>query len=106
MPAPRVPALFSLFRQRGPRGFDLVTRYYDPLKEEREERIRKARADADAEGLLTADRRFFAERMRHSWQRQGSDRTHLIRLVLIMTMVIVILYFIVKGFGLLEYWNA
>jgi len=106
MPAPRIPALFSLFRQRPTRGFDLVTRYYDPLKEQRDERLRKVRADAVAEHSRSADRELFAERMRHSWQRQSSDRTHLIRLVLIMGMVIAILYFIVKGFGLLEYWNA
>ena len=32
--------MFSLFRQRGPKGFDPVTRYYDPLKEAQEERLR------------------------------------------------------------------
>lgn len=106
MSAPRLPALFSLFRQRPTRGFDLVTRYYDPLKEERDERLRKVRAEALVEEERRADRDLFAERMRHSWQRQSSDRTQLVRLVLIMGMVIAILYFIVKGFGLLEYWNA
>lgn len=106
MPAPRIPALFSLFRQRGPRGFDLVTRYYDPLKEERDERIRKVRREMDATALQEEDRRLFAERMRHSWRRQSSDRAHIIRLVLIMCMVMVMLFFIIKGFGLLTYWNA
>lgn len=106
MSAPRIPALFSLFRQRGPRGFDLVTRYYDPLKEERDERLRKARsAGAVADGR-SAGRELFAERMRHGWRRQSSERAHLVRLVVIMGMVIAILYFIVKGFGLLAYWNA
>lgn len=98
--------MFSLFRQRSTRGFEPVTRYYDPLKEQRNERLRKVRAEALAEEGVKADRELFAERMRHSWHRQSSDRTHLIRLVLIMGMVIAILYFIVKGFGLLEYWNA
>lgn len=98
--------MFSLFRQRPTRGFDLVTRYYDPLKEARDERLRKVRSVAMVEEERRADRELFAERMRHSWHRQSSDRTQLIRLLLIMGMVIAILYFIVKGFGLLEYWNA
>jgi hypothetical protein len=101
MSAPRLPALFSLFRQRGPRGFDLVTRYYDPLKEERDERLRKARATAKTEVPDAGNRELFAQRMRHSWQRQSSDRTHLIRLALIMTVVLVIISFIVRSFGLL-----
>jgi hypothetical protein len=95
-----------MFRQRGPRGFDLVTRYYDPLKEERDERIRKARASARTPDPRAEDRELFAQRMRHSWQRQSSDRTHLIRLVIIMSMVIAILYFIVRSFGLLAFGDA
>ncbi|MCW5898027.1 MAG: hypothetical protein KIT10_02065 [Flavobacteriales bacterium] len=102
----RVPALFSLFRQRGPREFHIGTRYYDPLKEQREERLKRTRREADARDLRTADRELFAQRMRHSWRRQSSDRAHIMRLVVIMGLVIAILYFIVKGFGLLGYWNA
>lgn len=106
MSAPRLPAMFSLFRQRPTRGFEPVTRYYDPLKEERDERISKARAEAQATDTRAADRELFAGRMRHSWQRESSNRTQLIRLVMIMGMVMVILFFIVRSFGLLEYWNA
>jgi Flp pilus assembly protein TadB len=98
--------MFSLFRQRGPKGFELATRYYDPKKEERAERLKKLKREADAETLRAEDRRLFAERMQHSWRRQSSDRTHIVRLVLIMGMVIAILYFIVKAFGLLAYWDA
>lgn len=106
MPAPRLPALFSLFRQRDTRGFDLVTRYYDPVKEEREERIRTARVSAKEDPQSAADRELFAQRMRHSWQRQSSPRTQLVRLVLIMGMVMIILLFIVRSFGLLALWDA
>lgn len=98
--------MFSLFRQRGPKGFDPVTRYYDPLKEARDERLRKLAAEQRAEAERTADRDLFAERMRHSWRRQSSDRAHLIRLVVVMGLVITILYFIVKGFGLLATFNG
>jgi hypothetical protein len=93
--------MFSLFRQRSTRGFDPVTRYYDPVKEEREERLSKARVQRDGEALRDADRALFADRMRHSWQRESSDRSHLVRLVLVMGMVLVILFFIVRSFGLL-----
>ena len=106
MSAPRITAMFSLFRQRGPKGFDLATRYYDAQKEEREERLKKLKREADADTLRAEDRRLFSERMRHSWRRQSSDRAHILRLVIIMGMVIAILYFIIKGFGLLAYWNA
>ena len=98
--------MFSLFRQRGPKGFDLATRYYDPVKEEREERRRKVKKETNGAELIGHDRELFADRLRHSWRRQSSDRSHIIRLVLIMGMVIAILFFIVKGFGLLSYWNA
>ena len=98
--------MFSLFRQRGPKGFELATRYYDARKEERNERMAKLKREADADVLREEDRRQFAERMRHSWRRQSSDRAHIVRLVIIMGMVIAILYFIIKGFGLLTYWNA
>lgn len=106
MPAPRIPALFSLFRQRGPRGFEPATRYYDQAKEEREERQKRIRAAAEANEPVPADRELFAQRMRHSWQRESSNRTHLVRLLLVMTMVIVILFFIVRSFGLLAIIDA
>lgn len=106
MSTPRLPAMFSLFRQRPTRGFDPVTRYYDPLKEERDERINKALAEAKSTVTRAADRELFASRMRHSWQRESSTRSQLIRLVMIMGMVMVILFFIVRSFGLLDHWNA
>jgi hypothetical protein len=106
MQAPRLPALFSLFRQRGPRGFDPVTRYYDPVKEEREQRLERLRKEHLANGPGTYDPELFSRRMRHSWQRQSSDRSHLVRLVLIMSVVMIILYYLVRTFGLLEHWNG
>ncbi len=103
MNPPKLPVAFSLFRQRGPKGFDFPTRYYDAEREAREERLKKARERADAEGLLDADRAMFAERMRHSWQRQTTERSHITRLLMTMGGVMVILYFIIKGFGLVQF---
>lgn len=100
MQAPKLPTAFGIFRQRKLRGFDYTPRYYDPVEEERKERIERARA----EGRSSASARHaeLRERMRHSWQRDGSDRASLMRLVAIMGMVCIILYFIIKGFGLLD----
>ena len=89
--------MFSLFRQRGARGFDFPTRYYDAEKEEREQRHRAVR-----EGSAEA-KELFRERLHHSWHRERSSGAHLQRLVLIIGMVTVILYFIIKAFGLVRF---
>ncbi len=106
MEAPRLPALFSLFRNHGPRGFNPVTRYYDPVKEEREERLQRLRKEHSNREYTDLDRQLFAKRLRHSWQTQSSDRSQLIRLVSIMAVVMVILYYLVRSFGSLENWNG
>jgi hypothetical protein len=43
-------AIPSFFKQNKPRGFNYVPRYYDPAKEEREERLRAWRRENGAEG--------------------------------------------------------
>jgi hypothetical protein len=95
--------MFSLFRQRGPRGFDPATRFYDPEKEARAERLRRSGGNSvlreDAR-----DREAFARQIRHSWQRKhGSGGGQVQRLVLSIGMVSVILYFIIKAFGLVRF---
>jgi len=100
MQAPKLPAMFSLFRQRGPRGFDLPTRYYDAEKEQREERKRSIRVQAKSGSV---DHELFRERLHHSWHRERSGSAQLQRLVLIIGMVSVILFFIIKGFGLVRF---
>lgn len=100
MQAPKLPTAFGIFRQRKLRGFDYTPRYYDPVEEERKERIE--RAVAEGRSAASARHAELRERMRHSWQRDGSDRASLMRLVAIMGMVCIILYFIIKGFGLLD----
>ncbi len=106
MPAPKFTAMFSLFRQRGPKGFYMGTRYYDPVKEEREERLQRLRAEIDPDRRHSIDREILAQRMRHSWRRQSTDRSHLVRLVIVMGLVMTILYYLIMSFGLLEHWNG
>ena len=84
----------------------MATRYYDPVKEEREERLQRVRASRDPITGKEYDRELFAQRMRHSWQRQTTSRSHLIRLVIVMGLVITILYYLIMSFGLLEHWNG
>ena len=91
-----------MFRQRGVRGFDFPTRFYDAEQEARNERRKRSMAESGIDADRASQRDRFAERLKHSWHRPSSDRSHLLRLVLIMGMVCVILYFILKGFGLLD----
>lgn len=100
MPAPKLPAMFSLFRHRGPRGFDMPTRFYDAEKEARAERAERIRKQ---QGISSEDRALFAERMRHSWQRKRSGTAQVQRLVFSIGLVTVVLYFIIKGFGLASF---
>lgn len=92
--------MFSIFRQRRPRTFDYAPRYYDPKAEERQER--RVRFTARNEGVPDGPHADFRERMRHGWSRPGGERASTMRLTLIMGVVCVILYFIVKAFGLLD----
>lgn len=100
MQAPRLPAMFSIFRQRRPRTFDYSPRYYDPRAEERQERRVRfaARNDDEPDGPHAE----FRQRMRHGWARAGGERASTMRLVMIMGVVCVILFFLIRAFGLLD----
>lgn len=106
MPAPKFSAMFSLFRNSGPRGFQPAMRYYDPVKEERMERLERLRKGHNSNDLMAYDREILAGRIRHSWHRQSADRTHLMRLLIVMGVVMIILYYLIMSFGLLEQWNG
>ena len=41
--------------------------------------------------------------MRHSWQRQSSNNGHTARLAVTLGAVCIILFFIIKGFGLVQF---
>ncbi len=103
MKAPKLPGQFSLFRQRGARGFDLPTRYYDAEAEARRERLERARQRGEATELLQEDRARLSREMRHSWQRQSGNNGHTARLAMVLVAVCIILFFIIKGFGLVQF---
>lgn len=102
MPAPRIASMFSIFRLRQPRGFDPVTRYYDPLKAERDERLKRFRAEADAQAVRHADRDLLAARMRHSWQVRSTDAAAIRRFLLALAVVLGILFIVARHYGLLN----
>lgn len=90
--------MFSLFRQRGPRGFDLVTRVYDAEKEARKERMARIQHEGASS---TADHEHLSQRMRHSWQRQHRGSGAAQRYLITLGLVGVVLFFIIKVYGLL-----
>ena len=98
--------MFSLFRQRRPKGFDLATRYYDAERERRDERLRRLRNERDGDAVRQADRELLSSRMRHSWQRRSSDGAHISRMLLALALVLLILYVLAKRFGLFDHWNG
>jgi uncharacterized membrane protein YccC len=103
MKVPKLPGQFSLFRQRGARGFDLPTRFFDADAEARKERLEQARKRGEATELLQGDRERLSKEMRHSWQRQSSNNGHTARLAVTLGAVCIILFFIIKGFGLVQF---
>ena len=100
MNPPKLPAQFSLFKQRAPRGFDLPTRHYDAEAEARAERLKQARERGRQEALLGEDRARLSRQMRHSWQRQHHDNGRMVRLVMILVGVSAVVLFLMRGFGL------
>ncbi|MCB9169245.1 MAG: hypothetical protein H6594_02715 [Flavobacteriales bacterium] len=93
VPGPRLITMFSLFRTRGPRGFDYTPRYYDAEKERRAERDARIKAELDdTPREATYDRERFAARMRHSWQRERSGGSYVARLALVLGGVLAFLW--------------
>lgn len=92
-------SMFSLFRQRGPRGFDLPTRYYDAEQERRAERRQRM------DGAPVVDRETLRARMRHGWGRQRADHGRTMRLVAMMVASVVALYLIMKRYLPAEGWG-
>ncbi len=92
---------FSLFRNRGPKGFDLATRYYDAEKERLEERRQRLGRTLDATLTDEERRSLLASRIQHSWQRRSGDGTRVLRLVMVLILVLAGLYIIMRKYGLL-----
>ena len=97
MHSPRIVQMLSLFRNRGPRGFDFPARYYDLAVERAKER--EARAAKEMNAMRTPqDRAYFQERIRHSWHREKRDGSFVNRLLVVLGAVLAMLYLIYRTF--------
>lgn len=88
---------FSLFRNRGPKGFHFPARYYDPVKEAQRERELRLKHQLGEEALSAVRRELFAERMRHSWHRRSNDSSRSKRLLVVLGFVAALAYILYKG---------
>lgn len=85
----------SFFRQNKPKEFKYVPRYYDPEKEEQEERLRRIREEmgisADGEKRFsTIQRGSFNQKFRH--KQQKARRNSSLRIVLIFLVLSLLVY--------------
>jgi hypothetical protein len=101
-------AIPSFFKQNKPRGFNYVPRYYDPVKEEREERLRALRKESDAgkapeEGqhenqpyrskIMRGDMKNYFHR-----NKERVDKHSMIRLLVIIMVMVLAVYIYIRFF--------
>jgi hypothetical protein len=101
-------AIPSFFKQNKPRGFNYVPRYYDPVKEEREERLRAAGKESAAaktpDDGHTEDQPYRSKIMRGDMKnyfhrnKERVDRHTMIRLLVIIMIMALALYFYLRFF--------
>ena len=101
-------AIPGFFKQNKPRGFNYVPRYYDPAKEEREERLRALRKDSpdgtttDEKGV--AGQPYRSKIMRGDMKnyfhrsRERVEKHTLIRLLVIILIMVLAIYFYLRFF--------
>lgn len=92
---------FSLFRNRGPKGFHIPARYYDAAKEAQRERELRLKQELSVEALSAMRRERLAERIRHSWHRRSSDTSRSKRLLVVLGFVASLAYILYKGWSAL-----
>jgi hypothetical protein len=86
----------SFFKQYGPRGLNIIPRYYDPDKEKREERVKRIKAEL---GIKDEDGKEYVPRIQkgtmtnYFHQRTRKVRKYtFIRLIVIVLILILISY--------------
>lgn len=105
-------ALPGFFRQKKPRGFNFIPRYYNPAMEEREERKKlkgfdkdvhkdSAKSEADAPGSTgtrkifrpTIHRGSFRSQGRHSGFRGEKRNTVVLIVIILLLLFVTYIYF-------------
>ncbi len=106
MRSPDIPSYFRIFRTKDPDTFEYKPRYYDPDKEERQERNRRieqeVKASEEAEERIRKED--LRERIQGAWRGEYARQTQManMRLLVILVMLCLICYIIFAYLGALE----
>ena len=86
-------ALFNFRKTVKPQRFNYIPRYYDPVKEERDARIRAAKglSSDDPDAMKARIRLNFREKSRGSTKSQRNSATRRSNLILVATLVALLL---------------
>jgi hypothetical protein len=101
MQAPKLPAAFSLFRQRRLKGFDYTPRYYDAREEARKERLSRLKGSGTDGHPYSSEA--MRTRLRHSWQREGGNQASSSRLLVLLGLFAALAYAAIRMLGLTDY---
>lgn len=87
-------ALFKFGKTIKHQRFNYIPRHYDPVKEERDARIRAAKglASDDPEAMKARIRMNFRDRSRGSTKSQRSSASRRSNMILVITLVVLILF--------------
>jgi len=104
MKPPRIPSLFKLSKYNEPKRFSYEPRTYDERKENLEKRKRAIEKEMEREGRLGKDyETHLRESIHDSWARRETRRQNRNsgrRLLLILAVLVVIMYFIFTKYDL------
>ena len=101
-------ALFKFGSSVKPQRFNYIPRYYDPAKEEREERIRQAMgmASTDPDAMKARIAKSFRERQRgHQKSPRGTARrSNMILIVTLLTLILLTYILLSRYMPVIERW--
>ena len=80
--------MFLIFKKPEYRRFNLKPRYWDPAKEEREERERRVKAEL---GLKDDDKTYIPKRKAN---RNGLNSNYALRLFMILTLLFIMAFYV------------
>ncbi len=105
MKAPRIPSIFKLTEYNQNRKFNYQPRVYDAQKEKLEKRKRQIEAELAAEKRVGKNyESHLRERISESWthkENRKQQRNSSYRLLLILSILILLMYFIFDKFDFL-----
>ncbi len=86
----------SFFYLPKPKGFNYIPRYFDPEKEEREERRRKLHAGKDNETDGTTSETRIRGKMRSAYHFRHEKRSHTstIRVIIFLVLLFLLIYWL------------